>query len=327
MKLIKTFLTRILLVCLAILFITEFSFAQKNTWDTKKSSNDSNLLANSEFGSSANWIGPLTVGNYTVNCEYDFNYLLEAPQDGTAPCLRLLQSTILGNANSAIYQEVTLEGGETYSFDAAVKEPAKEDNPATNFWCEFYLTKTLPTNLGPDITVANGAIAMGYIKYKGWASSYITYYNGLLSGLPAPLSAAPFTVPGTGNQTYYFVIKSGTNSGNMEVFVDNLILKKASATDVRKENSIIPNTFSLEQNYPNPFNPSTTIKFSIPKESYVSLKVYNVIGEEVAAMVSEQMSPGYYNFSFDASKLTSGMYLYRLNAGDFVSTKKMILIK
>ena len=97
-------------------------------------------------------------------------------------------------------------------------------------------------------------------------------------------------------------------------------------TTVETEENI-PDVYSLAQNYPNPFNPATTIKYSIPKEGLVTLKVYNVIGEEVATLVNEIKQVGNYNLTFDAENLSSGVYLYRLKAGSFVETKKMILVK
>jgi len=85
------------------------------------------------------------------------------------------------------------------------------------------------------------------------------------------------------------------------------------------------------QNYPNPFNPSTTIEFSIPQTSNVSIEVYNVIGELVASLVNQSLGAGYHRFDFDASNLPSGTYVYQLKAtgqnGTFVDTKKMLLMK
>jgi PKD repeat protein len=86
-------------------------------------------------------------------------------------------------------------------------------------------------------------------------------------------------------------------------------------------------TFQLSQNYPNPFNPSTRISYSIPKTGYVSLKVYDILGREVATLVNGYQQANQYSVNFDASKLASGIYLYKLKAGDFVQTKKMILMK
>lgn len=90
----------------------------------------------------------------------------------------------------------------------------------------------------------------------------------------------------------------------------------------------VPIVFSLEQNYPNPFNPTTTIKYSLPAESRVILKIYNMLGQEVTTLVNnEQQSQGYYTATFNASNLASGMYIYRIEAGSFTSVKKMMLLK
>jgi hypothetical protein len=91
--------------------------------------------------------------------------------------------------------------------------------------------------------------------------------------------------------------------------------------------ALIPTVFSLSQNYPNPFNPTTTIQFGIPKEVKVTLKIYDAIGSEVATIVDEKMEPGYYKYQWNASNFASGVYFYRISAGSFISTKKLILIK
>lgn len=89
----------------------------------------------------------------------------------------------------------------------------------------------------------------------------------------------------------------------------------------------LPTVFALEQNYPNPFNPSTVIKYSIPVDSRVELSIFNVLGEKVATLVNDLQKAGSYEINFDASKLSSGVYLYKIEAGSFVSVKKMILAK
>jgi hypothetical protein len=88
-----------------------------------------------------------------------------------------------------------------------------------------------------------------------------------------------------------------------------------------------PKTFLLEQNYPNPFNPSTTIRYQLPVASEVKLEVYDVLGKKVATLVSERQAAGYYQYVWNADGLTSGVYFYRLQAGTFTQTKKMILVK
>ena len=93
------------------------------------------------------------------------------------------------------------------------------------------------------------------------------------------------------------------------------------------EDEIVVNSFTLEQNYPNPFNPSTSIKYSLAERSAVSLKVYDVLGNEVVTLVNTTQSIGDYDINFDAANLASGLYIYTLKAGSFTSTKKMMLLK
>jgi hypothetical protein len=89
----------------------------------------------------------------------------------------------------------------------------------------------------------------------------------------------------------------------------------------------IPTAFSLRQNYPNPFNPSTTINFDMPKDGFVTLKVYNTSGKEVASLVNETRAAGYHTVSFNAANLSSGVYYYRLESEGVSKVMKMALIK
>ena len=89
----------------------------------------------------------------------------------------------------------------------------------------------------------------------------------------------------------------------------------------------IINDFSLEQNYPNPFNPATTIKYQIAESGLVTLKVYNLLGQEVATLVNEEKTVGFYRIRFDGSNLASGVYFYRLQAGKFSDVRKLLLLK
>jgi Secretion system C-terminal sorting domain/5'-nucleotidase, C-terminal domain len=91
--------------------------------------------------------------------------------------------------------------------------------------------------------------------------------------------------------------------------------------------TLVPAEFQLGQNYPNPFNPSTTFSVDVPSESFVSIKIFNVLGQEVATVVNENKAAGTYHYRFDASRLSSGTYIYQLKAGNVVQTKKMILMK
>jgi hypothetical protein len=98
-------------------------------------------------------------------------------------------------------------------------------------------------------------------------------------------------------------------------------------TSVKESGTEYPGSFSLAQNYPNPFNPATTINYSIPKQSNVTIKVYNVLGKEIMTLVNEYKSTGNYKVEFDAKNLSSGIYFYQMKTNEFIQTKKMSLLK
>jgi hypothetical protein len=98
-------------------------------------------------------------------------------------------------------------------------------------------------------------------------------------------------------------------------------------TDVEVTNSRIPERFALEQNYPNPFNPTTNFGFRLAGLEFVSLRVYDILGHEVAVVVNEVLPPGEYRVQWNASALPSGVYFYTLHSGDFLETKRLMLLK
>ena len=98
-------------------------------------------------------------------------------------------------------------------------------------------------------------------------------------------------------------------------------------TDVKLSQSEIPAHFSLSQNYPNPFNPSTAISFDLPLRSFVSLKVFDILGREVSTIASGEMEAGSYTLQWNAANMSSGVYFYRIQSGSFEAVKKMMLLK
>lgn len=152
-------------------------------------------------------------------------------------------------------------------------------------------------------------------------------YGGSWTQINDGFSSSAYYVLSTGINDKY--IYAGTNaSGVWRRELSELV------TDVNSGNNLNPSAFSLEQNYPNPFNPSTKIRYSIPsvtlsgvEGSRVQLKVYDVLGNEVATLVNEEKPAGSYEITFDASGLSSGIYLYKLTAGSFIQTRKMMLVK
>ncbi len=117
---------------------------------------------------------------------------------------------------------------------------------------------------------------------------------------------------------------------NNKKLISNIIkfLVPTILVSINEDNTkIIPENYSLYQNYPNPFNPSTTIRYSLPKSGFVQLKVYDVLGREVASLVNKEQTSRNYKVEFNASNLTSGIYFYRLQSGSFTETKKLILLR
>ena len=98
-------------------------------------------------------------------------------------------------------------------------------------------------------------------------------------------------------------------------------------TGVNESRSGTPTAFSLSQNYPNPFNPTTTINYQLPMSGQVTLKVFDMLGREIATLVNDNENAGSYSAKFDGSRLASGVYFYRLQAGSFSQTKKLMLVK
>jgi len=109
-------------------------------------------------------------------------------------------------------------------------------------------------------------------------------------------------------------------------FINGSITIEA-AVDVKESPDGLPLKYALYQNYPNPFNPVTTIRFDLPKEAHVTLKVYNILGQEIMTLVNEKREAGRYDVQLDAGSLPTGVYFYRFHANDYTMTKKFVVIK
>ena len=122
----------------------------------------------------------------------------------------------------------------------------------------------------------------------------------------------------------YFNFKVEVMSDGRTYWTDSM---QVIITGVEDEVNEIPTEFALRQNYPNPFNPSTKIKYSVPQSSQVQIKVFDVLGKEIETLLNEEKSAGTYELIWNAANLPSGVYFYQLKAGEYINTKKMILIK
>jgi len=128
---------------------------------------------------------------------------------------------------------------------------------------------------------------------------------------------------------YYTDNQSGCTmtSGSTLTYRPNTCFTMTTISNAGTESNVIPNTYSLSQNYPNPFNPVTQIKYDLPKQGFVTLKIYDVIGREVTKLVNEVKTPGSYIVDFDGTNLSSGVYFYKLEVNNFSDIKKMLMIK
>ena len=132
--------------------------------------------------------------------------------------------------------------------------------------------------------------------------------------------------PTTVVQNAKWIIASKDSKPNQGFYIKSI--DGNAVTDIENKNTGTNKMdFRLSQNYPNPFNPTTTIQYSVPKSGLVTIKVYDILGREVTTLVNEQKAVGNYNVQFYANRLSSGVYFYRMQAGDFVQTKKLVLLK
>jgi len=136
----------------------------------------------------------------------------------------------------------------------------------------------------------------------------------------------------TKGEQYFWKVRSKNSEGNYSYYSGTGKFRIATVTAVEDEEVVVPSEYSLSQNYPNPFNPSTTIKFALPQEGPVSLKVYNMLGQEVKTLVSGVKNAGTYNLTWNGTddagnKVSSGVYIFRIKANDFIMSKKMVMLK
>jgi hypothetical protein len=171
-----------------------------------------------------------------------------------------------------------------------------------------------------NINVDNPFAVAFVIRVADTPGVMITRYPGL-----DPLTSFTYlTQPSSGLPNWYYLT---ADEANIWIYLIRAYVSFPSITGVKETVELEPKSFVLAQNYPNPFNPSTTIEFSLPKTSYVTLKVYNAIGEEISTLVAEKRLAGKHTIAWNAAGLPSGVYFYRLQGDGFVESKKLVLMK
>ena len=182
------------------------------------------------------------------------------------------------------------------------------------------------------------AAGMQYLHIDFWNSNSTDLGVYLIS--PGPVESRVSLVPPGASETWVSVNIPLTDfapvnladvfqfkfDGNGTIYFDNIYFS-TTISDVKEIPNTLPSDYTLEQNYPNPFNPTTNISFSLPESGNVTLKIYNLLGQEVATVVNQFLNAGRFEVTFDATDLPTGIYTYSLSVGNFNSVKKMMLIK
>ncbi len=243
------------------------------------------------------------------------------------------------NASTGYIAGFTLHKADEGVFTFIAGRPYRFDNTALasdyNFIIDNFMTSTI---LPAELTSFTATASNGKVSLK-WTTATETNNRGfeIQRNIVTPNSEGTWQFIG-------FKEGNGTTTALHEYsFTDNLTnlngtfayrLKQMDfdgsfqySDEVLVENIPTPVSFDLSQNYPNPFNPATTINYDLPVKSFVTLKIYDLLGREVASLVNENQQASHYSIKFNASKLSSGIYLYKLKAGDFVQTRKMMLLK
>jgi len=278
--------------------------------------------------------------------------------------LCILQSLGLSQIPNAGFENWTNgspDGWATSNVSQVLTPVHQSSNAHTGTSAVYGVVASLPPIIIQPL-IQTGPVGQGF-PYNGRPAAFTGYYQfspiegdrlainvglfigGLENGTPVGLAAAPlvstvtsytqFTVPfvyfnpGVPDTCVVQVQIVGPNGGDFHVGSSFLLddIAMSGTTDVEQGSGTIPLTTSLEQNYPNPFNPSTTIRYALPSRSHVTLVVFNTLGQQVATLVQGEMEAGQHLVTFNASDLSSGVYFCRLQAGDFVQTRKMLLTR
>jgi hypothetical protein len=160
-------------------------------------------------------------------------------------------------------------------------------------------------------------------RYRGVGAGDTTVFLSCVHASPSPTFRSTFTFKkGVG------LIRNRFDSGTVDAWaITDHYLLSSTITSVHEPQGTLPLTIHLDQNYPNPFNPTTTIRYALPARSQVTLTVFNTLGQQLTTLVNEVQEAGYHDVRFDGSGLASGVYFYRLRAGVYVATKRLIVVR
>ena len=280
--------------------------------------------------------GYIIAGSTDIIPSINYAYLIKTDANGDI----LWSRTFWGGDFVSLQSiEQTLDGG----YIIGISSYSYSDSD-----CDIYLLKTYPSGdstwarvyggaewdqvFSVDITSDQGYLIAGYTESFGAGSEdvYVIKTDSLgtetwsvvYGGVSDDVSHSALQTTDEGYMIAGNTLSFGVGSG------DIWLLRLASETDILKDESFIrPSLMALSHNFPNPFNTSTTIEFSLDKPQFVTLKVYDLLGREIKTLLNEEKPAGRHRFVWNALDRSSGLYFYRMEAGDFIETRKMILLK
>jgi hypothetical protein len=205
----------------------------------------------------------------------------------------------------------------------------------TRSWKGYVGIRALDSAASFRSLVNDGTIDLSRGGKWNWISGGLALTEAGPADMHHVIASGPYTIAPNDSQTVGFALVAGDSSlGDIQQNADAakakwIALRRSAFIPVFVSDDHMPPplTFSLGQNYPNPFNPTTTIRYQLSANSFVTLKVFDILGREVAALVNEAQRPGIYRVKWDASGLPSGVYFYRMHAGEFVATRKAVLMR
>lgn len=285
-------------------------------------SNEDGIGLFNDDGAGSNKIGvTVRARSYAWNTGPDADYII------LKYTIKNTSGSAISNLFAGIYSYYTPLGsnsGLTSTLDTANKLGYTFLNSNNN----PHLGVSILTNQNLNFKAINAVeVFNGFTTQEKWdaLSGGISnpYYTGISCFV---ISAGPININNNDSVDVGFAIVKGNDLAGLKI--NTITAKnKYGVIGVKPISNSVPMVYNLYQNYPNPFNPSTTIKFDLPKQDFVSIKMYDLLGREVNEILKENLSAGSYELTFDAGNLSSGVYFYRLKAGDFEDVKKMVLLK
>ena len=330
---------------------TRNKFRQVWYWGTEKNLGTTGKQTHLSNGSSTNNMYAMSFQNVTLPYSFSMSASLGSLQKVTEIPIACGRKGIVAGDSAEFYftlGDVTLDGN-TIDFIPTGINPDFSKLDTLNYYLstqKFNVTNSSQFNFSIEYGVTDSLKAVQSLAENEYVKFKLQLINANTNNVIGEYTVVNFTkqnvIPyygesfsintnGIGNKKVRVRIvveeNIGGNYAMANIHAEENVLPKQNQNVISYSGSEVVTDYALEQNYPNPFNPTTTIKFQIPTSGNVSIKVYDILGNEVANLVDGYMETGKYEVNYDASSLASGVYIYRLHVNDYMNVKKMVLLK